>query len=181
MYSDVLTCLTRDPLAGNVSPSLIGTQGTIPLSIVSTIPDIMQHYHDCSALACPKSSASSHAHADEPFPQSCSPRRRSSSSRVRPPFDPAFTKRLLLTQPFLARRLLAVRRARFGQLARLALTASRAHADRPTRSRRLQRAWSSSTSGSGSARASASSSRSCGTAVPSSSCGSAFFLLDAQM
>lgn len=49
MYSDVLTCLTRDPLAGNVSPALIGTQGTIPLSIVSTIPDIMQHYKDCSA------------------------------------------------------------------------------------------------------------------------------------
>ncbi|GAA5921825.1 hypothetical protein JCM3775_001843 [Rhodotorula graminis] len=51
MYSDVLTCLTRDPLAGNVSPSLIGTQGTIPLSVVSTIPDIMQHYHDCIVLA----------------------------------------------------------------------------------------------------------------------------------
>ncbi|BGP40302.1 hypothetical protein JCM10449v2_004261 [Rhodotorula kratochvilovae] len=51
MYSDVLTCLTRDPLAGNVSPALIGTQGTIPLSIVSTIPDIMQHYHDCIVLA----------------------------------------------------------------------------------------------------------------------------------
>ncbi|GJN90674.1 hypothetical protein Rhopal_003686-T1 [Rhodotorula paludigena] len=51
MYSDVLTCLTRDPLAGNVSPALIGTQGTIPLSIVSTIPDIMQHYKDCIVLA----------------------------------------------------------------------------------------------------------------------------------
>ncbi|GAA6049780.1 hypothetical protein JCM3770_002157 [Rhodotorula araucariae] len=51
MYSDVLTCLTRDPLAGNVSPALIGTQGTIPLSIISTIPDIMQHYHDCIVLA----------------------------------------------------------------------------------------------------------------------------------
>lgn len=49
MYSDVLTTLTRDPLAGNVSPSLIGTQGTIPLSVISTIPDIMQHYKDCSA------------------------------------------------------------------------------------------------------------------------------------
>jgi hypothetical protein len=48
MYADVLTCLTRDPLAGNVSPALIGSQGTIPLSIVSTIPDIMQHYKDCS-------------------------------------------------------------------------------------------------------------------------------------
>ncbi|GAA5983494.1 hypothetical protein JCM10908_000308 [Rhodotorula pacifica] len=51
MYSDVLTCLTRDPLAGNVSPALIGSQGTIPLSIVSTIPDIMQHYKDCIVLA----------------------------------------------------------------------------------------------------------------------------------
>ncbi|GAA5925237.1 uncharacterized protein JCM15063_004964 [Sporobolomyces koalae] len=51
MYSDVLTCLTRDPLAGNVSPSLLGTQGTIPLSIVSTIPDIMRHYYDVIVLA----------------------------------------------------------------------------------------------------------------------------------
>ncbi|GAA5893943.1 uncharacterized protein JCM6883_003679 [Sporobolomyces salmoneus] len=51
MYADVLTCLTRDPLAGNVSPSLLGTQGTIPLSIVSTIPDIMKHYYDVIVLA----------------------------------------------------------------------------------------------------------------------------------
>ncbi|GAA5856728.1 hypothetical protein JCM8547_008811 [Rhodosporidiobolus lusitaniae] len=51
MYADVLTTLTRDPLAGNVSPALIGTQGTMPLSIVSTIPDIMQHYKDCIVLA----------------------------------------------------------------------------------------------------------------------------------
>ncbi|GAA5918081.1 hypothetical protein JCM6882_004984 [Rhodosporidiobolus microsporus] len=51
MYADVLTTLTRDPLAGNVSPSLIGTQGTMPLSIISTIPDIMQHYKDCIVLA----------------------------------------------------------------------------------------------------------------------------------
>ncbi|GAA6034084.1 hypothetical protein JCM8097_000685 [Rhodosporidiobolus ruineniae] len=51
MYADVLTTLTRDPLAGNVSPALIGTQGTIPLSIISTIPDIMQHYKDCIVLA----------------------------------------------------------------------------------------------------------------------------------
>ncbi|GAA6064331.1 hypothetical protein JCM10212_003576 [Sporobolomyces blumeae] len=51
MYADVLTCLTRDPLAGNVSPSLLGTQGTIPLSIVSTIPDIMKHYYDTIVLA----------------------------------------------------------------------------------------------------------------------------------
>ncbi|KAM0791421.1 hypothetical protein ACM66B_005880 [Microbotryomycetes sp. NB124-2] len=51
IYADVLLCLTRDPLAGNVSPSLIGTSGTCPLSIVSTIPDIMRHYFDCIVLA----------------------------------------------------------------------------------------------------------------------------------
>ncbi|SCZ88120.1 BZ3500_MvSof-1268-A1-R1_Chr2-1g04202 [Microbotryum saponariae] len=51
MYADVLLCLTRDSLAGNVSPALIGSSGTIPLSIVSTIPDIMQHYYDCIVLA----------------------------------------------------------------------------------------------------------------------------------
>lgn len=51
MYADVLMCLTRDPLAGVVSPALLGTSGTIPLSIVSTIPDIMRHYADCSK--CP--------------------------------------------------------------------------------------------------------------------------------
>ncbi|KAI5477194.1 hypothetical protein MNV49_006638 [Pseudohyphozyma bogoriensis] len=51
MYADVLTCLTRDPLAGNVSPALIGTSGTIPLTIVSTIPDIMKHYYDVIVLA----------------------------------------------------------------------------------------------------------------------------------
>ncbi|KAK4054425.1 hypothetical protein OIV83_000919 [Microbotryomycetes sp. JL201] len=51
IYADVLLCLTRDPLAGNVSPSLIGTSGTCPLSIVSTIPDIMRHYSDCIVMA----------------------------------------------------------------------------------------------------------------------------------
>ncbi|KAL8281193.1 hypothetical protein RQP46_006551 [Phenoliferia psychrophenolica] len=51
MYADVLTCLSRRPLAGNVSPALLGTSGTIPLSIVSTIPDIMRHYYDTIVLA----------------------------------------------------------------------------------------------------------------------------------
>ncbi|KAK4705417.1 hypothetical protein P7C70_g782, partial [Phenoliferia sp. Uapishka_3] len=51
MYADVLTCLTRRPLAGNISPALLGTSGTIPLSIVSTIPDIMRHYYDTIVLA----------------------------------------------------------------------------------------------------------------------------------
>ena len=44
IYGDVLRTLDRDPLAGLVSPSLIGSTGTIPLSIVSVIPDIMRHY-----------------------------------------------------------------------------------------------------------------------------------------
>lgn len=51
IYADVLTTLTRDPLIGNVSPALLGTSGVIPLSIVSTIPDILAHYHDCIVLA----------------------------------------------------------------------------------------------------------------------------------
>ena len=38
--------LDTDPLAGVVSPSLLGTSGVIPLSIVSVIPDIMRHYAD---------------------------------------------------------------------------------------------------------------------------------------
>jgi phosphatidylserine/phosphatidylglycerophosphate/cardiolipin synthase-like enzyme len=36
--------LDADPLAGLVSPSLLGSSGVIPLSIVSIIPDIMKHY-----------------------------------------------------------------------------------------------------------------------------------------
>lgn len=51
IFADVLMCLSRDPLAGNVSPALIGTSGVVPLSIVSTIPDIMRHYYDCSEFA----------------------------------------------------------------------------------------------------------------------------------
>jgi phosphatidylserine/phosphatidylglycerophosphate/cardiolipin synthase-like enzyme len=44
IYGDVLRTLERDPLAGLVSPSLMAATGTIPLSIVSVIPDIMRHY-----------------------------------------------------------------------------------------------------------------------------------------
>jgi phosphatidylserine/phosphatidylglycerophosphate/cardiolipin synthase-like enzyme len=39
-----LHTLDADPLAGLVSPSLLGSSGVIPLSIVSVIPDIMRHY-----------------------------------------------------------------------------------------------------------------------------------------
>ncbi|TDL14124.1 hypothetical protein BD410DRAFT_797330 [Rickenella mellea] len=44
IYNDVLTTLDKDPLAGLVAPSLLGTSGTVPLSICSVIPDIMTHY-----------------------------------------------------------------------------------------------------------------------------------------
>ncbi|KAI0270588.1 hypothetical protein BC834DRAFT_1011250 [Gloeopeniophorella convolvens] len=46
VYNDVLHTLDKDPLAGLVSPSLLGSSGVIPLSIVSVIPDIMRHYAD---------------------------------------------------------------------------------------------------------------------------------------
>ncbi|PLW22408.1 hypothetical protein PCANC_25529, partial [Puccinia coronata f. sp. avenae] len=51
MFSDVLLCLERNQLAGVVSPSLIATCGVMPLTILSVIPDIMQHYYDCIVLA----------------------------------------------------------------------------------------------------------------------------------
>ncbi|CAF1355142.1 unnamed protein product [Rotaria sordida] len=47
LFHNVLCTLKRDPLAGCISPSLIGTTGVIPLTIISTIPDIMQHYYHC--------------------------------------------------------------------------------------------------------------------------------------
>lgn len=41
-----MRAIDTDPLAGVVSPSLLGTSGVIPLSVVSVIPDIMRHYAD---------------------------------------------------------------------------------------------------------------------------------------
>lgn len=47
LFHNVLCTLKRDPLSGRVSPSLVGATGVIPLTIVSTIPDIMRHYYHC--------------------------------------------------------------------------------------------------------------------------------------
>ena len=47
LFHNVLSTLKRDPLVGCVSPPLIGSSGVVPLSIISTIPDIMQHYYYC--------------------------------------------------------------------------------------------------------------------------------------
>jgi hypothetical protein len=41
----VICTLESNPLAGCVSPRLIGGSGVIPLTIISTIPDIMCHYY----------------------------------------------------------------------------------------------------------------------------------------
>ncbi|KAI7938156.1 hypothetical protein MJO28_015076 [Puccinia striiformis f. sp. tritici] len=51
MFSDVLLCLDRDRLSGFVSPSLIATCGVMPLTILSTISDIMRHYYECVVQA----------------------------------------------------------------------------------------------------------------------------------
>lgn len=51
VYADVLDCISRKPLSNLVSPSLIGTSGVVPLSIVSIIADIMRHYADVIANA----------------------------------------------------------------------------------------------------------------------------------
>jgi phosphatidylserine/phosphatidylglycerophosphate/cardiolipin synthase-like enzyme len=42
----IMPTLDRDPLSGLVAPPLIGSTGTMPLSIISLIPDIMRHYRD---------------------------------------------------------------------------------------------------------------------------------------
>ncbi|KAG9315842.1 hypothetical protein JVU11DRAFT_3491 [Chiua virens] len=47
IYVDVLATLDTNPWAGVVSPPLLGSRGVVNLSIISVIPDIMQHYHDC--------------------------------------------------------------------------------------------------------------------------------------
>ena len=43
--------LETDPLAGIVSPSLLGSSGVVPLTIVSVIPDIARHYAHLIARA----------------------------------------------------------------------------------------------------------------------------------
>lgn len=46
MYLSVLPTIERDPLAGYTAPDLLGSTTTMPLSIISLIPDIMKHYRD---------------------------------------------------------------------------------------------------------------------------------------
>ncbi|KAG0703755.1 hypothetical protein DFH29DRAFT_914887 [Suillus ampliporus] len=51
IYCDVLATLETNPWAGVVSPPLLGSRGVINLSIISVIPDIIQHHYDCIVRA----------------------------------------------------------------------------------------------------------------------------------
>ena len=46
VYLSILPTLERDPLSGLVPPPLLGSTTTMPLSVISLIPDIMRHYRD---------------------------------------------------------------------------------------------------------------------------------------
>ncbi|KAL9105390.1 MAG: hypothetical protein Q9227_009428 [Pyrenula ochraceoflavens] len=43
VYHDVLTSLNHNHLAGNCSPGLLGSNGVVPLTVISTIQDICRH------------------------------------------------------------------------------------------------------------------------------------------
>ncbi|KAI3322071.1 phospholipase D/nuclease [Xylariaceae sp. AK1471] len=43
LYHDALCTLDDDPRRGMVSPSLMGSSGTVPLTIISVLPDIVRH------------------------------------------------------------------------------------------------------------------------------------------
>jgi hypothetical protein len=71
LYANVLLTLESDPLVGVVSPPLLASTGTIPLSILSVIPDQMRHYanmivrteHECCIV---RLQFALHAPADPP-------------------------------------------------------------------------------------------------------------------
>lgn len=46
-YADSLNCLDADPLSGVVSPPLMGSHGTVPLTVIAPLADIIRH---CSNL-----------------------------------------------------------------------------------------------------------------------------------
>ncbi|KAF5627066.1 IQ calmodulin-binding motif [Fusarium sp. NRRL 52700] len=46
-FADSLQCLDEDPMAGVVSPPLMGSHGTMPLTVIAPLADVMRH---CSNL-----------------------------------------------------------------------------------------------------------------------------------
>lgn len=51
VWHDALCALEHDPLAGVVSPPLMGSSGVVPLSIISALPDICRHMVSRVSLA----------------------------------------------------------------------------------------------------------------------------------
>ncbi|WFD23568.1 hypothetical protein MEQU1_002261 [Malassezia equina] len=47
LLADAMLSLPANPLSGVVSPQILATTGTVPCSILSTGPHIIQHYYDC--------------------------------------------------------------------------------------------------------------------------------------
>jgi phosphatidylserine/phosphatidylglycerophosphate/cardiolipin synthase-like enzyme len=43
VYHDVLCCLEADPMGGVISPGLIGTYGSIPLTVIAPLVDLVRH------------------------------------------------------------------------------------------------------------------------------------------
>ncbi|KAM0231425.1 hypothetical protein ACHAPO_008535 [Fusarium lateritium] len=42
-FADALQCLDKDPIAGVVSPPLMGSHGTMPLTVIAPLADVMRH------------------------------------------------------------------------------------------------------------------------------------------
>ena len=51
IYHDSLCPLEKNPMAGVVSPPLMGSHGVLPLTIVAPLPDICRHMSNCIARA----------------------------------------------------------------------------------------------------------------------------------
>src|SRR5271169_5595452 len=51
MFGAAVDAADRNPKTAVVSPSLLGSSGVVTLTIISVIPDIMQHYHDVIVAA----------------------------------------------------------------------------------------------------------------------------------
>jgi phosphatidylserine/phosphatidylglycerophosphate/cardiolipin synthase-like enzyme len=51
IYHDALCTLDHDPLLGCVSPSLMGSCGTIPLTVIGPLPDLVRHMSNLIARA----------------------------------------------------------------------------------------------------------------------------------
>ncbi|TAQ84381.1 hypothetical protein B7494_g7295 [Chlorociboria aeruginascens] len=50
-YADALNCLDADPMSGVVSPPLMGSHGTVPLTVISPLSDIIRHCANLIARA----------------------------------------------------------------------------------------------------------------------------------